>query len=304
MPGGGGHGGGFGGGHRGGFRSGGGFHGGYRGPRRGGFGFGFFPWFGFGYGRGGGCLGFFLTPVLAMLLLALMLFSTFAYGCQGGGHSTEITASTKERNPLDSSYVTETVDYWSRSDSLSPHYQIVNATVKEGMRSFYRVTGVQPYLYVTGSVNGTANPTESQANAYTESLYHELFSDEGHLLIVLVLSDYDYGTWYWCGEDAWRVTDAEACEILLDYLDYYFEDYANGRKSLSDAISAAFSSAGDRIMGGISGKGSNGRMLTAVLLAVLLVVILALVAVYFRRRRNAEGGEKHYNDGSGYSDGF
>lgn len=311
MPGGGGHGGSFGGGgHSGGFGGGhGGSFGGGRGGgfHRGGMGFGFFPMYGFGMGRRGGCgcFGCGLVPGIIALVIAGALICSVFFGRLSGGHDTEITDSTRDRTPLDPSCVTETADYW---ESDTETVQIVSATLREGMQSFYTATGVQPFLYVTDSINGTINPSDSAANAYTEALYNRLFEDQGHLLVVLTVyrsNGYlNYGTWYWCGDDAWTVTDAEACEILLDYIDYYAEDDI----SVSEALSNAFRAAGERIMGGVTDDSGADLTLTFILGGVLAVVIVVLVVVYLRKKKNDKGqngqnGGTGYNDGTGFSDG-
>ena len=68
--------------------------------------------------------------------------------------SGDITRSTVKREPLDKAYVNETGYYtdelgWIRSSS----------TLEKGMKDFYQETGVQPYLYITDTVNGTTSPT-------------------------------------------------------------------------------------------------------------------------------------------------
>ena len=57
----------------------------------------------------------------------------------------------------------------------------LRSQLESGMRQFYQETGVQPYLYLlpNGSVTSTTELT-----AMAEELYPQLFTDEGHFLLV------------------------------------------------------------------------------------------------------------------------
>ena len=64
------------------------------------------------------------------------------------------------------------------------------------MKTFYRLTGVQPYLYIADGVNGSNQPSSSEIESYAASLYDQLFTDEAHFL--LVFCDDGMGS-YICG---------------------------------------------------------------------------------------------------------
>ncbi|MCI8514336.1 MAG: hypothetical protein HFI93_06855 [Lachnospiraceae bacterium] len=186
-----------------------------------------------GYGGGGcGCS----TGFLVIFLICLVVFLAGR-----GSSGTNITQSTIEREALPKGSVTETgyvTDElgWIRSESK----------LTAGMKDFYRATGVQPYLFLTDTVNGTKYPSSEDMDAYANRLYDEYFADEAHVL--LLFHEYKagrYSTWYVCGSQAKTVIDAEAADILLDCLDrYYYED------GLEDEayFSKAFREAGKRIM--------------------------------------------------------
>lgn len=115
------------------------------------------------------------------------------------------------------------------------------------MKNFYKETGVQPHLYITGNIKGETYPSESDINEFAFSLYDELFSDEAHLLVIFFeppMSDY-YSIWYVVGKQAKAVIDDEAVDILLDYIDkyYYYDQLSN-----EEFFSKAFDDAGTKIM--------------------------------------------------------
>lgn len=185
-------------------------------------------------GAPGGC-----APNLGLILfiafaIILVVFVTML-------NTPSITPSTIDREPLDKQYVV-TTDYYT--DELG---WIENPTVLEnGMRSFFDKTGVQPYLFITDTVDGQIHPSQDELDAFADRLYDELFEDEGHILLVFheYNSDSNYSTRYVCGAQAKTVMDQEACNILLDYVDsYYFSD-----RNDSQMFGDAFRDAGDRIM--------------------------------------------------------
>lgn len=51
------------------------------------------------------------------------------------------------------------------------------------MKHFYDKTGVQPYVYITDTVNGSQYPSSSDLQNYANDLYDELFTDEAHILL-------------------------------------------------------------------------------------------------------------------------
>jgi uncharacterized membrane protein len=246
----GGFGGSFGGGRSGGFGGSGGSFGGNRSSnqgsgspfRSGG------PGFGFGgrryYGGGPGGCGCGTLPIL--LIVFIIIFIMISAGrCSvfdNTGNSSDITTSTVKREPLPKGSVNET-DYYT--DTMVPIW-ITNPTeLLRGMKYFYQKTGVQPYLYITDTINGSHTPTESEIADYANSLYDELFTDEAHLLFVFFEYDDSYMDWYVTGTQAKTVIDTEAGDIFLDYIDrnYYIS-------SLSDEefFSNSFKDAADRIM--------------------------------------------------------
>ncbi len=94
-----------------------------------------------------------------------------------------------------------------------------------GLLYFYYRTGVQPYVYLTGSINGSSEaPALADMQAFAESKYTELFTDEAHLLLVLFENDYSYRYWFTVGKKAKSVVDQEAGNILGSCIDKYYTD--------------------------------------------------------------------------------
>ena len=202
-----------------------------------------FGYYGGGFGRpprrsrgssGCGCLTIIIAFIL-LLIISAVVFS--ALPINSGG---QLTKSTVERVPLPAGVVNET-NYFT--DELA---WIGNETkLTEGMRNFYKKTGVQPYLYITDTINGSHFPTLEELEDFANNLYDELFTDEAHLLLVFFEYEGSYMTWYVTGTQAKTVIDREAGDILLEYLDRYYYD-----SSLSDEeyFSKSFNEAAIRIM--------------------------------------------------------
>lgn len=221
--------------------------------------------------------------VLIFLILSIALvFAVPALFLLSGGQNGSITPSTVERAPLDKKYVTTTDWYtdelgWIQSDS----------TLETGLKEFFNKTGVQPYLYLTDTVNGTTAPTEKDMDSYANQLYDRLFDDEGHILLLFYEhnSDGNYKEWYVCGTMAKTVMDQEACDILLDYVDhYYYSDLTE-----DEMFSRAFSDAAGRIMA------VTRSPLPIIFVAVVVLIIVIIIFIWWRqakKQKNAEAEQK------------
>lgn len=186
-----------------------------------------------GGGSKSGCGTAIIVFILFIIIIAIMI------SLSSGGVS--ITKSTVAREPLPKGSVNET-DYYTDESGW-----IGNKTVLiTGLKHFYDKTGVQPYLYITDTINGSNYPSSDDIQNFANDLYDQLFSDEAHILLVFFESfPGDYMDYYVTGTQAKGVIDAEAGDILLDYIDKYYYD-----SSLSDEemFSKSFSDAADRIM--------------------------------------------------------
>ena len=188
-------------------------------------------------GSGCGC-----TTIIIVLLI-LIFVSIFVFSNLGQMNKVDessITVSTVERIALPKGSVNETRYYTDKIGWINNETKLLS-----GLKHFYKETGVQPYLYLTDTINGSHSPTESELESFADGLYDELFTDEAHLLVVFFEYNDRYMDWYIAGTQAKSVIDREAADILLDYIDrYYYED------NLSDEefFSKSFEDAADRIM--------------------------------------------------------
>ncbi|MCL2350987.1 MAG: hypothetical protein FWC55_00490 [Firmicutes bacterium] len=280
----------------GGFSSGGGFRGGSPGgglppggrppmgggpmfPGGGGFRRGFYG------GGGGGCGGVGCTVIfiaaIVLIFVAVLLFS-FSGGVSVGSSSggSEVTSSTIKREPLPKGAVTETGWY---TDELNWIQNPV--TLEAGMKNFYAKTGVQPYLYITDTVNGNTDPTsanwKSDMEAFANQEYDLLFRDEAHLLVIFWENNDNYATGYLAGTQAKAVIDDEAANILLDYIDRYYY----GSMTEDEFFSKSFDDAAVRIMT------VTRSPWIPVLLVLIVLVILVLLFVWWNRRKKQKNLE-------------
>lgn len=238
-------------------------------------------------GSGCGCMSASLGTALAVICILLIILliaggsCTACVGSSAAGCSVPsdsgITVSTVAREPLPAGLVHET-GYCT--DELG---WISNRTALErGMKQFYRATGVQPYLYLTGSINGSDAPSQDALAAYADALYDTLFTDEAHLLLVFFESNGRYMDRLIVGSAAKSVIDAEAMDILLDYLDTYYYD-----KSMSDEqyFSTSFEKAAERIM---TVHRSPWPIVLIIFGAILLVILLFVWWKKHKEQKNRE----------------
>ena len=186
-------------------------------------------------GTGWGCSTMIIILMILIIIVVFIILGTSAIFSGG-----DITKSTLERIALPAGAVNETGYYTDELGWISNETKLLI-----GMKYFHKKTGVQPYLYIVDNINGSHHPTESEFDAFANQLYDELFTDEAHILLVFFEYNNAYMDRYVCGTQAKTVIDAEAADILLDYVDrYYYDD------SLTDEefFSKAFSDAADRIM--------------------------------------------------------
>lgn len=231
-----------------------------------------------------------------IILLVLIIFSTvitaavianrmaFFYG------EHTITTSTIERTKLPEGQCTY-VDAWYEDDwgdwiDAAPQENIDDMI--KAMRTFYENTGVQPYIWILGEEGAEIGSHDALEAAAIEK-YDELFADTGHLLIAF--SEYpnasgNYISGCYAGAAAETVMDAEAREILLDYIDYYY-----GIESLDEAelFENAVRDTGKRIMK----VNLTTKQCFTILAAVAAAAIgLVLIFGFIMKRKEAEAAAK------------
>jgi uncharacterized membrane protein len=239
-----------------------------------------------GGGGGGGCS----TSGCLSIIFVIAFFVFIGMMLLGGGSSYDsasssgsITASSIAREPLPKGSVNET-DYYT--DELG---WIGNQTkLIEGMRYFYQETGVQPYLYLTDTINGTHYPTSAELEDFAGTLYDELFTDEAHLLLVFFEYDNGYMNWYITGNQAKTVVDMEGGDILLDYIDRYYYDTS---LSEEEFFSKSFVDAADRMMEVTTSPWVTVGIIGTVALLALILFLWWRAAVKRKREKERETQE-------------
>ncbi|WP_298031156.1 hypothetical protein [uncultured Dysosmobacter sp.] len=221
--------------------------------------------------KNSGGFGSALAALVVVLVIVVLLFAVFG----GGSGSSGVQKSTYEREKLPAAAVTETGYYTDEGGWFSNRSEL-----ESGMRSFYKETGVQPYLYLleNGSVTSVSQLTE-----LAEELYPQLFTDEAHFLLVFCDDDRgSYNCGYAVGTQAKTVMDSEAIAILADYLDRYYSDYSISEEEI---FSKTFADTGERIMT------VTKSPLPTLAVCVTVVIVAAVVFVTAKKRREQKEAE-------------
>ena len=221
----------------------------------------------------------FAANYIVKIFFIFFIFSMFLSVIPSGKTDNSITKSTIQREKLDSSYVNETDEYCTDTlNWISSEY-----TLEEGMKYFYNKTGVQPYLYITDNRNGdkSGNYQKAICQDFANKIYDELFTDEGHILVVFCeYSQGNYVSFYTVGKAAKTVIDEQAGDILLDYIDhFYYSDYDD-----DEFFSKSFKNAGDRIM--TVQKSHKWIVVTAVIMLIAIIIIIMFLKK--RQKQKAE----------------
>jgi hypothetical protein len=203
-----------------------------------------------------------VVAVIVLFFWAIVMFGAF-------GYYNEASLSTRVRKPL-SNRPADDISFYDYEDFLSDEtgwldYKFI---VSSGLRDFYEETGILPYVYITDNVNGSASPTGSELKAFAKGIYHELFTDQAHLLFVYVYTMNGYMDCYECGTLAAGVFDEEAGIILQDYVDKY---QTVDSLSNSQFLGKVFTKTGGRIMTRTASPWGS----------VIVFVILAAIFAFF-----------------------
>ncbi|MFW5651402.1 MAG: hypothetical protein ACOCNC_08415 [Acetivibrio ethanolgignens] len=143
-----------------------------------------------------------------------------------------------------------------------------------------RVLRAQSPQWITDNVDGDSCPSDEKINEKLDAMYTELFTDEGHaILMYLDAGGGRYITRCLKGASAKTVLDAEATEILLDYLDAY----ATSDMDDETYFSTCFSKAAERMMSRTTNSKDVAKIVSIAVAAV--VIIIALVVFFLRRRK-------------------
>jgi hypothetical protein len=222
---------------------------------------------------------------VAGVFIALMLVAALFSSCSGsyGGYNdygyetSSYTESSTVRTKLDSSDVSKT-GWYTDEDGDWVH---TASKLTKGLEHFYDKTGVQPYVYILK--NGSSTST-SELNEKSQTLYDELFSDEGHFLLVFCDDgNGSYNCGYTAGSKAATVMDSEAISTLQIQLELAYATADSDEEVFSDA----FYNTADSIMAGAENQATEERNKTAGMIVGGIVVVGAVVFFVVRQRKKA-----------------
>ncbi|MHB1483680.1 MAG: hypothetical protein ACYCYI_03360 [Saccharofermentanales bacterium] len=238
--------------------------------------FGNRPVSGGGISPGCGC-NTFIVGMIVIAVISVIIIASFSDMSGNPNNNNDITKSTVVRKALPPGSVNETDYYTDELGWIQNRTQLLS-----GMKHFYQKTGVQPYLYITDTVNGSNTPTMDELDLFANNLYDELFTDEAHLLLVFFEYNNNYMDRYITGTQTKTIIDMEAGDILLDYIDRYYYD----KSMTEDAFfSKAFSDAADRIM---SVTRSPWIMVFIVFGIFALLLVLYIWWRHLKKQKNLE----------------
>ena len=206
------------------------------------------------------------------------------------GFGIQRSTVAREKLPADDC---DPIDEWYQDDwgTWITEGSGEEAALIDGLEYFYEKTGVQPYLWITGEDVGKEYQSEGSLEDWAEDKYVDLFGeDEGHLLIVFREYPDESGD-YICtvtpGYNASTVVmDDEAREILLDYIDYYYEktEYNEG-----EFFEQALMKAADRMM---TKQLSTRAIITIVVVVIIAAIVIVIIVNVRKKRKIAEAKEK------------
>ncbi|MEG1972013.1 MAG: hypothetical protein RR315_02550, partial [Oscillospiraceae bacterium] len=207
--------------------------------------------------------------IMIAVIFVVILFMVFFISAFGGSGGGDITKSTVQREALKAGTVNETEYFRDELDWIKSESKLIS-----GMKSFYKETGIQPYLYITDNINGSGNPTDEEVFTFATETYDKLFTDEAHFLVIFCESSSGkYNIWHLGGAQTKTIMDNEACDILLDYMDkYYYSDYTE-----DEFFAKAFSDGAHRIMT------VTKSPLGTIIICVLVIAAISLGFLWWKK---------------------
>lgn len=149
-----------------------------------------------------------------------------------------ISLSTVEREPMTMEVNLSTEYFTDEQGDFFKDRQ----TLEKGLKEFYAKTGVRPYIYVPPK-DSLSSSESSADHAYL--LCRSKFDDEPLLFLTCLVTPHERTLYRYVGNGAEAVMDAEACNILAQYIYLYSRDPL---MSNDEIYSKAFADTADRIM--------------------------------------------------------
>jgi hypothetical protein len=150
--------------------------------------------------------------------------------------------------------------YYSDPDGLLYDDEIT--TLENGLSHFYKTTGVCAYVYFVEELDEGVD-----GNDEAGSLYDELFTDEGHLLL---LYDYNNAVMYDAeGYGIGTTIDSEALDMIYDYIE---AEWAENSEDFGAIFGTGCAKAADRMM-------YKKKTFAQKYMAIIIVLIVAVAAI-------------------------
>lgn len=248
------------------------------------FHWGFPGWGGPGRRGGTGCF-----PLIVLLIIVVIGFFNQLHPGSGSSQDAEIAVSRTERTPV--SGTISYADWYLDELGFIDH----DTDLTDGLKYFYSQTGIQPYvvlLQYDPSVWTDGKWNEAAAEEYLAQMYHETFSDNGHLILAYFACENDSedmdGTFYlYYGSAAYSIMDDEAETIFWSYFD---RNYNNLDLSIAEFMGQTFRQTADNIMHISTGRNDSNTFVTisVVFAVVCVIVIIAGIIVFAKMNRKED----------------
>lgn len=222
-----------------------------------------------------------LPAIIACIIIMWIMVTVGSFSCSANSSGVVHTAinSTVERSVLAAS-ASKDVGWYTDADGdwvSSP------SRIEKGLKYFYQETGIRPYVYILPNGSDASDLTSK-----AEELYDELFTDEGHFLLVFVDDNdgyYDCG--YTGGSATKTIMDSEAIGILSDNLAYWYRCADTDE----EVFSKTFSDTADDMMAATPGSTqykSTHRFVKVAIFVIGCIIVFVVVSQVRGRQREKE----------------
>ncbi len=158
--------------------------------------------------------------------------------------------------------------YYSDPDGLLYDDEI--QTLENGLKHFYKTTGVCAYVYFVEELD-----ENTDGNEYASALYDELFNDEGHILLL-----YDYMNAYMYDAEGYAIgttIDSEALDMIYDYIE---AEWAEDSENLGSIFGDGCAKAADRMM--YKEKTFVQKYMSIIIVIIVAIALIIIVFVLFK----------------------
>lgn len=220
--------------------------------------------------------------IFLYVLLFLILWSTVLSIVTGGNSSIPKSSYNREKVNTGVAFQNDCiVDEIGWFDNIPK--------TERRLQSFYKETGVQPYIVLHRYDSSLT--TEAEKEAYAKKYYADNIKNEGTFLFMYFAEqDTDNDVGYMCyvnGKQVTSVMDSEAVDIFWAYVDNNW--YSN--MSTDDMFVTIFDKTADRIMTKTTTGADVGKKVVT-LLIVVVVIGGVLVVMRVRRKHEHERAEE------------